>query len=211
MKATGFPLLVTIFALLVCLSSCQSTSNNLGSNTTMPVTVTPTVTVPPTTVPQVTLPEFVEVSREGEVSQIPVVTVFGTVGDYCITMDPEYFTFSAHETVDMFAYDTWPGESPVFFCISAYEKGDAQQFVADMESQFRHQYQSFDVEDTTIGAYDATAVYLQSFKDDPAYNKHIFLIHCGEDMYILETQFVTEMYEGLYAIMRALFDTFTAY
>ena len=139
-----------------------------------------------------------------------MVTINGTVGDYIIAMDPEYFTFSAHETVDMFAYNGWAGEIGVFFCISSYDKDRASQFGADVTEQFGHQYQSIAFENTTLGRYDAKAAYLTGFYDDPIYNKHIFLIDSGEQMYLLEAQFVTEMYEGLYAIMRALFDSFTA-
>lgn len=216
MKIKHFTSIAMACMLLVCLCGCRAASEAPAADPTPPVTTAPettepTVTEPPTTQPQITLPDFVDVYREGELSQIPVVTVVGTVGDYAITMDPEYFTFSSQETADLFAYDAWPGDMTVFFSISAYHGGDSPEFVTNVVNQFGQQYQGMDTEDTTIGPYRATAVYLHNFKDNPDYHKHVFLIDCGEDMYILEAQFYTEMYEGLYAIMRALFDTFTAY
>jgi len=200
-----------LVALTLCLGlfGCMA-SQEVHSPASTTATTVPETTAPPTTLPAVTLPDHVEVFREGESSQIPVETVQGTVGDYLIAIDPEYFTFSSHETVDMFSYDGWDYDMPVYFCVSAYEKEDPQEFIDDVIGQFGSQYQAIDLEDTTIGSYRATAVYLRRCTENTDYHKHVFLIDCGAQKYILEAQFVTEMYEGLYAIMRALFDTFTA-
>ena len=153
---------------------------------------------------------FVEVMREGERQQIPVVFVNGTVGSYTIAMDPEYFTFTAQETVDMFAYESWEGEQPVFFAISAYSNAYApQQFIIDSLRQFEGLYNSYNTEAVTLGGYDATLIAFDGCIQQPEYCKHIYLVDCGDARFLIETEFTFEMYEGLYAIMRALFDTFT--
>lgn len=201
-------LLLTVMALLFCLAGCPSTAGT-PAGTAPSTTATPETTLPPVTAALPAMPEYVEVSREGEVSRIPVVTVDGTVGNYRIAMDPEYFTFLPGETADLFSCEIWDGE--VYFAISAYHGGDTQQFLNDIIDQFGRMYKAVDVEDVTIGGYPSTGVYLRQNKNEPDFNKHIFLIDCGDAQYILEAQFTTEMYEGLYAIMRALFDTFRAY
>lgn len=205
--------IATVFALLMlCLSGCLPTTGSQHSET-VPVQENPTMesTIPPeTTEPPVTLPDYVTVFREGEASEIPVETVRGTVGDYLIAIDPEYFVFTSHETVDMFSYENWDDDMAVFFCISNYAKEDPEEFISDVIQQHDQMYQGIDLGDTTIGGYPATAVYLRDYRENPAYQKHVFLIQCGSENYVLEAQFTHEMYEGLYAIMQALFDTFTA-
>ena len=159
----------------------------------------------PTTEPQ---QFFVEVFREGESSQIPVEIVQGTVGSYTIAMDPEYFTFHPQEAVDLFSYDAWEEGPGVFYAISDYrDDADPQQFAADTTEQYAPLFASCSTEETTLGGYPATAVYLSNFALDSAYQYHIFLINCDGNYYLLEASFTFEMYEGLYAIMRACFDT----
>lgn len=201
-------LLLTVMALLFCLAGCTSTAGT-PAGTVPSTTAVPETTLPPTTAAPPEMPEYVEVFREGEVSRIPVVTVDGTVGNYRIAMDPEYFTFLPGETADLFSCEVWDGE--VFFAISAYNSADAQKFVTDTVTHLGHMYQAVNIGDTTIGTYPATGVYLERSRENPEFNRHVFLIDCGDARYILEAQFTTEMYEGLYAIMRALFDTFRAY
>lgn len=208
MKNNRWYLLLAVTVLLLCLTGCPSTVHTPG-DTTPPSTAALETTLAPTTVAVPTMPDYVEVFREGEVSRIPVVSVDGTVGNYRIAIDPEYFTFLPQETVDLYACEIWDAE--VYFAISAYDTADTQQFITRIVDQFGHLYQAVDIADTTIGGYTATGVYLQRSRENPDFNKHVFLIDCGEVQYILETQFTTEMYEGLYAIMRALFDTFRAY
>ena len=70
------------------------------------------------------------------------------------------------------------------------------------------------VQDTVKGqwsecVHDALAVYLQNENSDPSYQMHFFVIECDGGSVIIETQFISEMYEGLYAIMRECFNTFT--
>lgn len=212
MHAKIFVKLLSLLSVLLCLSGCLST---FGIVSTAPASAlssaTAELTVPPeTTLPAVTLPDHVEVFREGEVSQIPVETVMGTVGDYLIANDPEYFVFTAHETVDMFSHENWSGDMAVYFCISDYAKNDTDEFISDIIRQYGSLYRAIDLEDTTIGGYPATAVYLRDYRENPAYQNHVFLIQCGDENYVLEAQFTAEMYEGLYAIMWALFDTFTS-
>ena len=167
-------------------------------------------TVPPTQAETMPALSFVEVWREGEVSRIPVETVRGTVGPYAIAMDPEYFTFIPQETVDLFAYESWPGDEAVYYAVSNYEGGyDPEQFIADIRAQFETDYESWYSEETTIGQYPATLVCLERNLEAPAYYRQIFLVDCSDTRYVIETQFYVEMFEGLCAIMRALFDTFT--
>lgn len=203
--------LIAVLMILFALSGCQS-SEPLE---TVPSTETQTIpatepTVPPTEAETVPAPAFVEVWREGEVSQIPVEMVRGTVGPYTMAMDPAYFTHIPQETVDLFAYEAWPGEQAVYYAVSAYEDGyDPEQFIADIRAQFESSYESWYAEETAIGQYPATLVCLERQLDAPAYYRQIFLVDCGDTRYVIETQFYVEMFEGLCAIMRALFDTFT--
>lgn len=206
MKRKIFAGILSILTISSCLSGCLSSTERMPF---LPTATTESTQPPVTTVPPVTLPDYVEVFREGEASNIPVETVRGTVGDYLIAIDPEYFVFTPHETVDMFSYEDWGGDMAVFFCISDYTGNDPDGFTSDVIQQYGSSYQGIDLADTTIAGYPATAVYLRDHRENPAYQNHIFLIQCGSKNYILQAQFVAEMYEGLYAIMRALFDTFT--
>ena len=199
-----------LIALSLCLSGCLS-AGEAPIGTVAPSEATTESTQPPTTLPEVTLPDYVEVFREGEVSKIPVETVRGTVGNYLIAMEPEYFVFTPRETADFFTYENWPGDMAVYFCISGYAETDPQVFLEDMIGLNDQLYQAVNIEETTIGSYPATAIYLRDYQEDPAYQKHIFFIRCDSGNYLLEAQFTSEMYEGLYAIMQALFDTFTVF
>ena len=58
-----------------------------------------------------------------------------------------------------------------------------------------------------MGGYDAFAVYLDGNNNIPDYNMHYFIIPTDSGCIVIESQFSIEMYEGLYQIMRALFDT----
>lgn len=213
---------VMIAVLLLSLAACQSRAGRgatvQAETTAASTALEPTVasTAPETTAATTQPPEtepvlsYVEVFREGEISQIPVQIIRGTVGDYTIAMDPEYFTFSAHETVDLFLYEAWDGTQAVAYSVSDYiDDADPQEFIDSVVQQFGHLYGSHAAEQTTIGTFDATAVYFSNLKEDPAYQMHVFLVNCQGEYYLIEATFVFEMYEGLYAIMRALFDTFT--
>ena len=151
---------------------------------------------------------FVEVMREGESQQISVVFVDGGVGSYTIAMDPEYFTHSHQETADIFAYEAWPGTHPVYYAISAYTGAyDAETFLADSVAQFESLYTAYTTSDTTLAGYPATVICFDGLREAPEYCRHIYLVDCGDARFLIEAEFTLEMYEGLYAIMRALFNT----
>lgn len=210
---------------VLCLAGCRpmhpiaetappltaATPTTQAAETTQPAeTAAETAQPMETTLETEPLLGYVEVSREGEISQIPVEIVCGTVGDYTVAMDPEYFTFYPQETVDMFSYDAWEDGPGVFYAISDYQaQPDPQQFVTDTQNQFAPMFDSCSTEETTIGGYPATAVYFSDFIMDPAYQYHVFLVNCQGDHYIIEVSFTFEMYEGLYAIIRACLDTMT--
>ncbi len=168
--------------------------------------------VQPAEITQATEPQqfYVEVFREGEASQIPVEIVRGTVGNYTIAMDPEYFTFYPQETVDLFSYDTWTDGPGVFYAVSDYQDDvDLQQYVAETTAQYAPLFDSCSTQEITLAGFPATAIYLENFLLDPDYQYHIYLVNCQGNYYLIEASFTMEMYEGLYAIMRACFDTMT--
>ena len=168
----------------------------------------PPAAEPPTTAPTEPSQAYVEVFREGEASQIPVEIVEGSVGPYTIAMDPEYFTFQPQETAELFSYDAWDDGPGVFYAISDYrDDADPAAFLQDALKQFAPLFASSSSEETSIGGYPATAIYLNDFELDPEYQYHLFLVNCQGNYYTIECSFTFEMYEGLYAIMRACFDT----
>lgn len=211
-------LLFCVAAAALMLAGCQhSTPESTQAATVPPAPAS--ITVPATEVPTTAAPEteppttaatvpYIEVFREGEGTQIPVEIVRGTVGSYTIAMDPEYFTFKPQETVDLFSYDAWEDSPGVFYAISDYrDDADLQKFLSDTVQQFSPLFGSCSTEETTVGGYPATAVYLSEFTMDTAYQYHIFLVNCDGNYYLIEASFVMEMHEGLYAIMRSCFDT----
>lgn len=185
--------------------------------TTAAPTVVPTAA--PTTVPPETaaathttepVREYLEVFREGESSLIPVEIVRGSVGNYTMAMDPEYFTYYPQETADLFSYDTWGEQPAVFYRVSDYrDDATVQEFIHSATEQFAQSYDDHYTTEMTIGAYPATAICFSGHKDAPDYQMHLYLVDCDGSLYLIEAGFVMEMYEGLYAIMRACFDTFT--
>ena len=177
--------------------------------TTQPAETTAATTLPPETT-QTTDPQqfYVEVFREGEADQIPVEMVQGTVGNYTIAMDPEYFVYYPQETVDLFSYDGWTDGPGVFYAVSDYQDDvDAAQFVADTTAQYAPLFASYSTEEITLAGFPATVICLESFLADPQYQYHIYLVNCQGNYYLIEASFTFEMYEGLYAIMRACFET----
>ena len=179
--------------------------------TTVPTTQAVETTLPPETT-QATEPRqyYVEVVREGEADQIPVEMVRGTVGNYTIAMDPEYFVFHPQQTLDLFSYDSWGMEPGVFYAISDYrDDATAQEFIDSAVAQFGQTYNSWSAEETAIAGYPATVVCFSGYEPEPSYQMHLYLVNCEGNCYLIEAGFVFEMYEGLYAIMRACFDTMT--
>ncbi len=144
---------------------------------------------------------YIEVMREGEANIIPVEIAKGTVGKYTIAYDPEYFVFSSEESVDRFIYESWGDNPSVYYNVTICNT-DAEAFISDKKASNGEPYYEFE---TLIGNYKAKAIYFES--DNICL--HYYVIDCENAAYVIEAQFVTEMYEGLYAIMQALFDTFT--
>lgn len=215
--------LITVLTLLFILTAC----GNNNTPTTPPTiaesicesapeqTVTqPTEagTVPatePATDPQPVL-SSVEVWREGQATEVPVQIVTGTVGTYTIAMDPEYFSFIPQQTADLFSYAGWTGDQAVYYAVSAYRGGyDPGKFESDVLAQFESRYENWYSEETTLGQYPATLVCMQNQLDEPAYFRYLYLVDCGSNCYLIEAEVYAEMFDGLYPIMRACFDTFT--
>lgn len=150
---------------------------------------------------------YIEVSREGVVEKIPVETVRVINFDTTIAMDGEYFTHIVYEGVDTFSYETWTGEADVYFTIYADETHTAEELGSLFKQYYTDSYKTVWVEKTRIGDYDAVAVYCDGSNIIPDYNKHYFMVPTDNGCIVIEAQFNIEMYEGLYQIMLALFDT----
>lgn len=58
-----------------------------------------------------------------------------------------------------------------------------------------------------IRNYDATAVQFENEAACPSCQRHFFIIPANYGCIVIEAQFDVEMYEGLYQIMLALFNT----
>lgn len=151
---------------------------------------------------------YIEVSREGIVEKIPVDILRVLKSDATIAMAPEYFTYSVCESVDTFSYDAWEGGSSVYYSVYANNAHTAEQFADLLQQYYADSYRSVMIENTRVGDYDAVAVYCEGNNIAPDYNKYYFLIPTDDGCAVIETQFTIEMYEGLYQIMRTLFDTF---
>ena len=211
--------LCSLLLIALLLTGCATMEPTPDTVPTL-ATEAPTVqaTAPPTTQPatqpvettQATEPQqfYVEVFREGEADQIPVEIVRGTVGNYTIAMDPEYFTFYSQETVDLFSYDAWTDAPGVFYAVSDYRDDvDPQQYLADAIAQYAPLFNSYSTQEVTLAGFPATAIFLEGFLMDPSYQYHSYLVNCDGNYYLIEASFTMEMYEGLYAIMRACFET----
>jgi len=150
---------------------------------------------------------YIEVSREGVVEKIPVETVRVVNFDTTIAMAPEYSTHSVCESVDTFSYDTWDGKADVYYSVYADETHTPEELAGLLQQHYTDSYRSVLVENTRVGSYDAVAVYCDGNNIAPDYNMHYFIIPTDSGCIVIEAQFTFEMYEGLYKIMRALFDT----
>ena len=152
--------------------------------------------------------EYVEVSREGQIEQIPVEIAHGMAGDYTIAYAPEYFVYYPSEYADTFSCDGWEQEQRVYYSVYTNHDFSSQQLVDGLILQNGGNYDECRTEQLMLGGYDATAVYFDSYSAE-IYPMHFFVIESSDGCYVIEAQFSVEMYEGLYAIMRACFDTFT--
>ncbi len=198
MRKRYFSVLVAVWMLLQ-LCACRAAFPG-GSTEAPPVTQSTTV---PTTAPA---PQYLEVWQEGEVSQIPVQTVAGQCGKYTMAMDPAYFTLIPQADSDLFSYEDWGCEQPVYYLVIPYDSAyDPAAFVTQGVPDG---YSLTAVESITLAGYPTTAVSLTGTGENAGYCMHKFLLDCGEISYSIEARFSIEMYEGLYAIMRACFETF---
>ena len=195
-----------LWSLILCLLLCGCSAAAPG--TSIPATTAPIQTTVPT---QTTAPRevFLEVMREGELSQIPAVMVDTGIGSYTIAMDESYFVHKGAEGLDEFLYEGWEDSQPVGYSIGIYVPG-ASSFEAQMQENYGKLYASCSTgKETTIAGYPATELVFQGLLEDPSYYRHCFLVHCDTVAYEIQVTFTQEMYEGLYPIIRASLDTLT--
>ena len=160
-----------------------------------------------TAAPTQPAPQFVEVRCEGEVSQIPVVTVTGQAGNYTIAMDPAYFTFLPQEGSDLYSYEGWGSQQPVYYRLTPWDSPyDPHAFAARCIPEG---YTSPEVSTLTLAGRRATAFTMYGTGENTGYCLHFYMVECGDCCYCIEARFSMEMYEGLFAIMYACFETFS--
>lgn len=151
--------------------------------------------------------EYIEVSREGVAEKIPVETICIIDSGSTIAMAPEYFTHTVRENVDTFVYDAWTGENEVYYSVCSVANSSPSQICESLMATHSKNYAGSQALAVRIGGYDATAVQFANEADSPAYQLHFFIIPAAHGCLVIEAQFDFEMYEGLYQIMLALFDT----
>lgn len=154
-------------------------------------------------------PHFVEVSREGEVEKIPVETIKGKAANYTIAMDPEYFTFSSDGQYDTFTYEKWEGDTNVYYCVYPYQDTTAEELADGLLLMYGDKYNSSNKEQVKLGKYDAVEVAFSTPTDGRDAEMFFYLIETDYGCLVIESQIVFEMYEGLFAIMRACFNEIT--
>ena len=150
---------------------------------------------------------YIDVSREGVVDRIPVETVRVINFDTTIAMDPEYFTYDVRDGIDTFTYNSWQGERQVYYSVYLAEGSCPSDLCDALYRQYSDSYAARNVFAVKVGSYDATAVQFDGENACPAYQRHFTLIPVEDGCIVIEAQFDIEMYEGLYRIMCALFDT----
>ncbi len=147
---------------------------------------------------------YITFYREGEGTTIPVTMLDGKDGRYRIATNPEVFHRESWGSSDVFWYTPWDGQPKIYYSVSYHPDTTAEY----MKDGLLHQHNGATSEAVKIGQYDATVVRV-SKNDQLLTQQHFYLIAYHSGCYVIETQFVFEMYEGLYPQMRALFDTFT--
>ena len=195
-----------LWLLSLCLLLCGCSAADPG--TTVPATTASLQTTAPT---EATLPRevFLEVLREGEISQIPAVMVNTSIGGYTVAMDESYFVHKGEEGLDEFLYETWEGSQPVGYSIGIYVDA-ARSFEEQMLETYGNLYLAYSpAAETVVAGYPATELAFQNLLEDPSYYRHCFLVRCGAVAYEIQVTFTQEMYEGLYPIIRASLDTLT--
>ncbi|MBR0446595.1 MAG: hypothetical protein IIX23_04790 [Oscillospiraceae bacterium] len=147
---------------------------------------------------------YIEVSREGIVEKISVETVPILNGNATIAMDPEYFSHNVRKGVDTFIYDAWTGKQEVYYSVSRIPECSPSQICDRILELHGENYANSHVFAVKIGSYNGTTV---QFDGEAACPLQFFIIPTDQDCIVIEAQFDFEMYEGLYQIMLALFDT----
>jgi len=150
---------------------------------------------------------YIEISREGVVERIPVETVRVANSGATIAMDPAYFTHTVREGADTFTYDAWIGQREVYYSVYQIAQSSPNQICEDLFAKYGEAYANKNVFAVKVGSYDATTVQFDGETACPTYQRHFFIIPVDGGCMVIETQFDFEMYEGLYQIMLALFDT----
>ncbi len=197
---------IAAIVLVLSMAACKNFEANTPGNTTA-VLLDPT-TPPATTATQ---PEptgdanvvSITFSREGVESTIPVTMIDGSNGLYRIATNPEIFRMESFNGSDTFWYTLWEGQPNIYYSVSYH----ADMTTEYMEGGLLHQNDGSTSEKVKIGQYDAIAVYT-SKNDQWSTQQHFYLIPHNGGCFLIETQFVMEMYEGLFPQMRAIFDTF---
>ncbi|MBQ9943123.1 MAG: hypothetical protein IJO67_02045 [Clostridia bacterium] len=151
--------------------------------------------------------EYIEVSREGVAEKIPVETICILDSGSTIATVPEYFTHTILNGVDTFTYDAWQGERAVYYSVRFLLDGNPNQICEELMEQYGENYAGSQVFAVKVGGYDGTSVQFESEAAYPSYQRHFFIIPADYGCILIEAQFDFEMYEGLYPIMLALFDT----
>lgn len=150
---------------------------------------------------------YIEVSREGNVSKIPVEIICLIDSGSVISTAPEYFTHSVCQDADTFTYNAWQGEREVYYAVRTILNSNPNQICEELMEQHGNNYASSQVFAVKVGDYDGTAVQFEGETAYPAYQRHFFILPAHNGCTLIEAQFDVEMYEGLYPIMLSLFDT----
>lgn len=189
-----------IFSLAACASQEQEATTP-GTSSTPPEATSEPTTPAPTDPNQL----YISFSRENVITTIPVTIMNGTVGSYRIAVNPRLFEMNSYSGLDCFVYTNWPYDDTQIYYSVSYLEGISAQDAAD---GLVLQNDAAVSEPATLGEYEALAVYV-SGTDDQLTQRYFYLIDHAGGCYMLETQFVMEMADGLYPQIRALLDTFT--
>ena len=198
---------VVLLLCLCLLSGCKASSPAETTAPTTPVTTTPVTaaTDAPTTAPE---QHYVEVSREGMTEQIPVELVQGGCAGYTMAMDPGFFTFHPGAELDRYTYDGWYDPEGVYYTVRPISDAEAGTYVDRTLALYGERYAQVSTESISLAGFPTTVIRMDWEQASSGYCRHIFLLDTVEGFFVIETQFTGEMYEGLYAIMRACFQTF---
>lgn len=150
---------------------------------------------------------YIEISREGIVEQLPVETVHISSFDATMAMAPAFFTHTVREGVDTFTYTGWTGEREVYYSVYHVSDSSPNQICEKLFTAYGEKYAGKSVYAVKVGDHDATTVQFESESASPSYQRHFFIIPTDDGSLVIEAQFDFEMYEGLFRIMLALFET----